>query len=171
MANLVYQNPEMTIWFVPTGSSQAEDVPFECYNLAAGAGWQSDQYDRGVAATPALYEWCAFVQFATTPVVGETVDIYLKEAGTSAAATAHPTNDDGITNSAVSADDKLNNLRWIGSIRVDEAAADVEMAARGPVYLTARAFQVVFENSTVDATTNDVNENGFFMTPIPDEIQ
>jgi hypothetical protein len=171
MANLIYQNPETTIWFVPAAATQAEDEPFDVTSLAASAGHQSDIYDRGVGATPALYEWCAFVQFATTPVLGETIDIYLKPAGTSASATAHPSNDDGTTDSAVSAEDKLKNLLYIGSIVVDEAAADIEMVKRGEVFLTCRAFQVVFWNATADALTADDDENGFFMTPIPDEIQ
>lgn len=171
MANLIYQNPEATIWFVPATAAQAEDEAFEIHNLASAAGRQSDQYDRGVGATPALYEFLAFVQFATAPVLGETIDVYLKEAGTSASATAHPTNDDGTGEGAVSAEDKLKNLRWIGSIVVDETAADIEMVCRGFVYLTARAFQVVFWNASADGLTNDVDENGFAITPIPDEVQ
>lgn len=171
MANLIYQNPETTIWFVPATATQAEDAAFEIHNLASGAGRQSAQYDRGVGATPAWYEFCAFVQFADTPVVGETVDVYLKPAGTSASATAHPANDDGTSEGAVSAEDKTKNLQWICSLVVDEAAADVEMVARGVVFISARAFQVVFWNSTADALTNDDDENGFFLTPIPDEVQ
>lgn len=171
MANLIYQNPETTIWFVPAAAAQAEDEAFEVHNLAAGAGRQSDQYDRGVGATPALYEYLAFVQFATVPVLTERIDIYLKPAGTSASATAHPANDDGTGEGAVSAEDKLNNLQFLDSIIVDEAVADIEMVARGFVYLTARAYQVVFWNASADGLTNDVDENGFALTPIPDEVQ
>lgn len=171
MANLVYQNPETTIWFVPATATQAEDAAFECHNLASAAGVQSAQYDRGVAATPAWFEWAAFVQFATAAVLEERIDIYLKGSGTSASATAHPANDDGTGAAAVSAIDKLNNLHFLGSIIVDEAAQDIEMVARGVVFIPYRAFQVVFWNSSADALTNDVNENGFFLTPIPDEIQ
>lgn len=171
MANLIYQNPETTIWFVPATAAQAETEAFECHNLASGAGRQSDYYDRGVAATPALYEWAAFVQFADTPVLKERIDIYLKPMGTSASATAHPSNDDGTGEGAVSAIAKLDNLLYLGSIVVDEAAANIEMVKRGEVFLTCRAFQVVFWNASADALTNDVDENGFFMTPIPDEIQ
>jgi hypothetical protein len=171
MANAIYQNPETTIWFVPATAAQAEDAAFEVHNLASGAGRQSAQYDRGVAATPALYEWVAFVQFGTTPVLTETIDIYLKLSGTSASATAHPANDDGTGEAAVSAEDKLNNLTLIGSISVDQATANIEMVKRGFVYVIARAFQVVFWNSSADGLTNDVDENGFFMTPIPDEVQ
>ena len=171
MPNLIYQNPETTVWFVPATATQAEDAAFECHNLASAAGVQSAQWDRGVAATPALYEWAVFVQFATAPVLGEVIEIYLKPSGTSASATAHPANDDGTTAGAVSAVDKLNNLQLIGVLSVDEAVINIEMVARGVVYLTARAYQVVWWNATADALTNDVNENGFFMTPIPDEVQ
>ncbi len=171
MPNLIYQNPEATVWFVPAGATQAEDVVFEIDGIASGAGRQSAQWDRGVGATAALYEWTAFVQFATEPVLAETVSIYLKPSGTSASATAHPANDDGTGDAAVSAIDKLNNLQLIGVISVDEAAADIEMVARGVVYTTARAYQVVFWVNGADALTTDENENGFFLTPIPDELQ
>ncbi len=141
------------------------------HNLAAGNGYQSAQYDRGVGATPALFEYCGFVQFADTPVLNEMVHFYLKPAGSSASATAHPANDDGTSGGAVSAEDKLKNLQYIGSIVVDEAVANVEMVCRGAIFISARAFNIVVFNKTADATTNDVDENGFFLTPIPDEIQ
>lgn len=171
MANLIYQNSETTLWFVPAAAAQAEDYAFEMHNIAAAAGRQSAAWDRGVGATPAIYEWCAFVQFATAPVLGETVDFYLKPMGSDASATAHPANDDGTGSAAVSAVDKLNNLDYIGSIVVDEAVADIEMVARGTVYLTARGYNIVMWNASADALTNDVDENGFYMTPVPDEVQ
>lgn len=171
MANLIYTNPEVTIWFVPAAAAQAEDEAFEVHNLASGAGRQSDHYDRGVGATPSWYEYVAFVQFATTPVLGERIDIYLKYMGTSASATAHPTNDDGTGEGAVSAEDKLTNLQLLDSIVVDEVTADIEMVVRGTVFIPSRAFQVVFWNASADGLTNDVDENGFALTPIPDEVQ
>jgi len=171
MANLIYQHPATTIWFVPAAAAQAEDYAFEIHNIAAAAGRQSAHWDRGVAARPGIYEWRAFVQFATAPVVNQTVDIYLKTSGSSASATAHPDNDDGTAEGAVSAANKLNNLHYLGSIVVDEAAQDIEMVASGTVYITARGVNVVFWNSTADALTNDVDENGFMLTPVPDEIE
>lgn len=171
MANAIYKNPETTLWFVPASAAQAEDAAFEVHNLASGAGRQSSQHDFGVGATAGWYEWRAFVQFATTPVLAETVDIYLKTAGSSASATAHPDNDDGTSEGAVSAEDKVNNLHLLGCIVVDEATADVEMVASGYVFIAARAVQVVFWNSTADGLTNDVDENGFMLTPVPMEVQ
>lgn len=171
MANLIYRNRETTLWFVPATAAQAEDAAFECHNLATTVGRQSAQYDLGEGAVSRTYEWRAFVQFATAPVLGETIDIYLKRAGSSASATAHPDNDDGTTEGALSAADKLKNLQYLGSIVVDEAAANVEMVASGTVEIDARAIQVVFYNATVDSTTNDVDENGFMLSPVPSEIQ
>ena len=171
MANLIYKNAESCIWFVPAAAAQAEDYAFEMHNIAAGAGRQSAHCDFGVAAVSGWYEWRAFVQFATAPVVGETVDFYLKTSGSDASATVHPDNDDGTGSAAVSAEDKLNNLHYLGSIVVDEAAADIEMVASGVVYIAARGINVVMWNSTADDLTNDVDENGFYLTPIPSEIQ
>lgn len=171
MANLIYQNSETTIWFVPAAAAQAEDYAFEMHNIASAAGRQSAHWDRGTGAIPAIYYWKAFVQFATAPVLGETVDFYLKTSGTSASATAHPDNDDGTGEGAVSSINKLNNLDYLGSIVVDEAAQDIEMCASGTVYITARGINIVMWNRTADALTNDVDENGFYLTPVPDEIQ
>ncbi len=171
MPNLIYQNSETTIWFVPATAAQAEDYAFEMHNIAAGAGRQSAHWDRGVGAVPAIYAWRAFIQFIANPVIPETVDFYLKTSGSDASATIHPDNDDGTGSIAVSAEDKLNNLHYLGSIVVDEAVQDMEMVASGTVYITARGVNIVMWNSTVDALTNDVDENGFYLTPVPDEIQ
>ncbi len=171
MANLVYRNRETTLWFVPAAATQAETAIFEVDGIAAAAGRQSAQHDLGEGALSRIYTWRAFVQFATAPVVGEAVRIYLKTAGNSVSATAHPDNDDGTGDAAVSAEDKLNNLHFIGSIIVDEAVADIEMVASGTVEISARAIQVVFWNATADAFTTDENENGFSLSPAPDEVQ
>ena len=171
MANKIYQIPESPLWFVPAAAAQAATEPFEIHNLASAAGRMSDPYDRGTNARPALFEWTAFCQWATPAVLPQTLDVYLKYMGTDASATAYPTNDDGVAEGAVSAIDKLNNLDYIGSIVVDQAAQDIPTARRGTVYITARTFQVVFWNKSDDALTNDVDENGFFLTPVPDEIQ
>ena len=171
MANMIYLNSGTTLWFVPAAAAQAEDYAFECHNLASAAGRQSAPVDLGVNARPALYEWRAFVQFATTPVLNERVDFYLKTMGSSASATAHPDNDDGTGEGAVSSINKLKNLKYLGSIVVDEAAENIEMVASGEVFITARGFNVVIWNASADALTNDVDENGFMLTPVPTEIQ
>ena len=49
--------------------------------------------------------------------------------------------------------------------------ADIEMVASGTVSITARAFNVVAWNSAADALTTDVDENGFWLSPVPNEVQ
>ena len=170
MANLIYRNRKTTLFFVPAAARQAEVAIFEADGLGSGAGIGSANHDLGEGAISWIYEWVAFCQFATTPVLGETVDIYLKTSGNSASATIKPLNDDGYE-VAVSAIDKLKNLHFIGSIVVDQAAANIEMVARGEVRITGRAVSVVWWNATADALTTDVDENGFYLSPAPDEIQ
>ncbi len=173
MPNLINRNREATKWFVPAAATQAEDAIFEVDGLGAGAGHQSGQIDLGEAAVAAIHQWVAFVQFAATPILGQIIDIYLKYACNSGSATAHPDNDVGTSDTAMAAGTiaKLDNLHHIGSIKVDEAAADTEMVRSGTVEIRARAVQVVFWNRTADALTTDVNENGFSLSPAPDEIQ
>ena len=171
MANLNYKNRETTLFFVPAAAAQAETRIFELDSLGSGAGIQSAIHDLGEAAVALEYEWRAFVQFATTPVLNEVVNFYIKTAGNSASSTGHPDNDDGTGAGAVSAIDKLNNLYFIGAIGVDEAVADIEMVASGTIRIYARAFQVVAWNASADALTTDVDENGFWMSPVPMEIQ
>ena len=137
------------------------DAALTLTSLASDAGRQSAEYDRGTGDLDQLYEWRAYCQFATTPVVGETVDIYLKTSdGT------HDDNDDGAADAALSAEDKLKNLHYMGSIVVDEASATPEFSASGTVNINARYIQVVVENSTADALSSTASEHGVILTPI-----
>ena len=166
MANLILQNEGADLLFAPAAAT-GEDVVFEVDALGAGAGHQSARHDFGVAARARLYTWRAFCQFATAPVVGELVRIYLKTSDT----IDHPDNDDGTGDTAVSAENKLRNLRYIGSIVVDEAVINIEMVASGEVRISQRYLNVVFWNAAADAFTTDVAESGFILTEVPDEIQ
>lgn len=166
MANKVYQHDETALWFVPATAVQAEDAAFEIHNLASGAGVQSAQHDFGANARASVFAWRAFVQFATDPVVGQTVAFYLKTSDGN-----HPDNDDGTTAGAVSAEDKLRNLRPLGTVVVDEAAANVEMVASGQVTISERYVQAVCWNASDDGLTNDVDENGVTLVPVPLELQ
>ena len=174
MANLIYVNPEATLFLVPAAAAQAETVAFEIQNLANGVGRQSAHLTTGLGtgARSRLFEWRAFTQLDTvTPVLGETIDIYIKTSGSSASATLHPDNDDGTAEGALSAEDKLKNLHYIGSIIVDEAVVNIEFVASGVIEISARAINVVWFNNTVSDITPDVDESGFWLTPAPDEVQ
>jgi len=140
--------------------ASAGDVTFTPTSLAATAGRQSAEHDFGAAARAANFTWRAYLQFATAPVVGQVVDIYAKTSdGT------HDDNDDGATDAAVSAQDKLRNLYYLGSVIVDEASTTPEFSASGQCFLPARYFQVVWWNATDDALSSTAADNGFILEP------
>ncbi len=151
-----YLLPETAITF----KDSAGTVVFTCTSVASGAGRQSAQHDFGTGAHAFLFNWTAYVQFATEPVVDEVIDVYLKTSeGT------HIDNDDGTGDAAVSAEDKLKNLQHIGSIVVDEASVTPEFSASGVVAIYNKIVQVVFFNKTADALSSTASECGFILDP------
>lgn len=162
MANLIYVNEATAITWLDTGGTAVLTLT----SVAAGAGRQGALHDLGVAARSREYAWRAYLQMATTPVVGEIIDIYLKFSdGT------HPDNDDGTGDLDVSAEDKLRNLHWIGKIVIDEAVANLEFTGSGVIEVDHRYVAPVFFNRTADALTSTAAEHGFIMTPVPSEVQ
>lgn len=162
MANLVYILPETAIvWSDTTG-----DLAMTLNNLATTVGRQGAVKDWGTGARALWYAYRSWVQFATAPVVGETVDIYLKTSdGT------RPDNDDGTGDIALSSADKLKNLFRLKPIIVDEAATGVLMVSSGFVQLPHRFVMPVFLNSTADNLVASDDVSGVSLTPVPDQIQ
>lgn len=151
-----YQLSETEITF----KASAGTVAFTPTSLAASNGRQSAQHDFGTSARAYMFNWTAYVKFATTPVVGEVIEIWGKTSdGT------HIDNDDGTGDIAVSSADKLKNLTPIGRIVVDEANATPEFSASGRVQLSRRYFNVVFWNATADALSATAADHGFILEP------
>ena len=162
MANLIYQNDEAAISWQETSGTAVITLN----NLAAGAGRQGALHDLSAAARSPRFAWRYFCQFATAPVVGEAVRIYLKTSdGT------HPDNDDGTGDAAVSAEDKLRNLDQIGTLTVDQAAIGIIMVKSGFVLLPHQWVAPVIWNATADNLVATNNLNGFSLTPAPLEVQ
>ena len=163
MANLVYQNEETAItWLSSTGTNVITLTSLG----ASGNGRQGALDDFGTGARALEYVWRAWVIFATAPVVGEVIRIYLKTSDGS-----HPDNDDGTGDAAVSAEDKLKNLTFIGNIIVDEASATPEHVASGVIAIPERHCAPVFWNATADALSATALDHGFSLTPVPMEVQ
>lgn len=162
MVSKVYQHDETAITWLASGGSKALTLT----SLGAGAGRNGALNDFGTTARAREYAWRAFVQFATTPVIGERIDIYWKTSdGT------HPDNDDGTGDVALSAEDKLRNLILLGSIIVDEASTTPEFVASGFMEVPQRHGAPVFWNATADALSSTAADHGFTLTPIPLESQ
>ena len=162
MTNLIYENEGTAITWLASGGTNVLTLT----SLGAGAGRQGAIHDFTVAARARRFVARAFMKFATAPVVGEVIRIYLKTSdGT------HYDNDDGTGDAAVSAEDKLKNLHYIGSIIVDEASATPEFSGSWDVEISGREVAPVFWNATADAFSTTAAEHGFILTPVPDEIQ
>jgi len=168
MPNEIDQNQGTVITWADSGGTHAITLK----GLASGAGRQGVEHDFGVAAVEFRFMWLAQVQFdtATIPVVGEAIDIYLKTAPDG----DNYDNDDGDgTDIAVSAEDKLKNLWYLGSIIVDEAAVDVPIQASGLIEIGAEKVAPVFWNATADTLDDDASTTDlkFSLIPVPPEIQ
>ena len=158
MTSKAYQIAETAITWKNTGGSELLTLT----GVAAAAGHQGALHDFGTVAYAREYAWCAYVKFATAPVVGETIDIYWKSSdGT------HPDNDDGTGDIAVSSVNKLKNLKLLDSIVVDEASVTPEFVASGFMNVTHRHGSPVFWNRTADALSSTATDHGFILTPMP----
>lgn len=149
--------PESPIVFTASGGN----VAFTLDSVAAGAGRQSAQRDLGLAARAFMFEFRAWVKMETTPNVGERIDFYYKTGYT---ASTRLDNDDGTGDIALSAEDKLRNLRYIGSIIIDEAA-DVEFVFSKEIAIYSRFIHIVAFNDTADQLSTVANECGCALTP------
>lgn len=162
MANFILQNEGTIISWKDSGGT----LVITLNNLAAGAGRQGARHDFGTGARSQRFAWRFGAEFETQPVVGEAVRIYAKTSdGTD------PDNDDGTGDGVVSAEDKLKNLAQIGTLVVDEAIVDVQMAKSGFILLPHRYFQPVIWNAAADNLQATDNINVFTLTPVPFEVQ
>jgi len=151
--------PETAITFDAAGT----DVVHTLTSLASSTGRQSAQHDFTDSARAYMYRWRAKCQYVATPVVGETLDWYYKSGLT---ASTILDNDDGTGDIAVSAEDKLKNLHYIGSIVIDEAAADTEFVASGTIVIYERFIHIVAFNQAAAALTATSTEHSFTLTPL-----
>ncbi len=169
MTAKAYQIGESDITWLDTGGSELLTLT----SLGAGAGRQGARHDFGdiTTARAHLFDWIFFMQFATAPVVDEIIRIYWKgfhQAGT------HAMNDDGTGDIAVSAEDKLKNLIYLGALIVDEASATPEFTAFNqgdPIWLPHRYGGPVIWNATADAFSSTAAEHGFILTPVIPQAQ
>jgi hypothetical protein len=166
MANPIQQNAGTALTWKDSGGDYA--LTFK--GLGTLSGRQGATHDFGVAAVSYRFNWRCMVHFdtGTPPVVGEVVYIYLKTSdGT------NWDNDDGEGDIAVSSVNKLKNLTLIGTIVVDEAAADVPMSASGTIEISAREIAPVIWNGTLDTLDDDASptDSLFVLTPMDKEIQ
>ena len=150
--------PETAVVFTQSGGDVAADFD----TVSAGAGHQSAQHDFTDNARAFMYRWRAYTTMASDAAVGEKIHFYYKSGLT---ASTRLDNDDGTGDIALSAENKLKNLHFIGSIVMDEVS-QTEMVASGTIAIYERFINIVMFNDTADATDAVANSTGFILTPI-----
>lgn len=163
MASRIYQAPGPAIIWAAAGG----DAAITLASLAANAGRQGALHDFGTAARPYRFAWRAWVRMASAPVVGSVVELYWKTSDG-----IHADNDDGAGDALVGGEDKLRNLRFLGVIVMDEAAAAVPFVASGVIEHHHRYGAPVFWNRNGTAALSaGAGDHGFSLLPVPDEVQ
>lgn len=163
MPNKIYQVDETTLKF---NGEVGADVAWSIEGLATAAGRQSAHHSLGTVARARRYKYRLFIQFQLTPTVGNVVRLYLKTSdGT------HPDNDDGTGDIAVSAEDKLKNLKLVDILAVDQAAANIETVVSGEIEISAADIAFAIWNESGAAINATDSNSGLLLTPVPDEIQ
>ena len=167
MANKVYINPEARVRWRETGGTETLTLN----NLGFGAGRNGAIHDWGAAPRAGRYYFKFVVQFDTAPVLAETVRLYIREGGLETSIES-PTNDDGTGDVALSSEDKLRNLKLVGVLQVDEAAANIVTSIEGYFETSAQHFgPTVFNDSAADNLDAANNISFVDIYPVPDEIQ
>lgn len=168
MANEVYITDGTPILF---GSGSGE-VAWTTESVSDGAGRQSAFTDLGAAPREFLYRFRFWAQFNAAPTVGGAIRIYAKTAEDNGGGSPqHPDNDDGTGDAAVSAEDKLRNLKHVATLSVDEASSGVEMVASGVVAIHARHLSIVLWNEGGAALSSTASHTKLRLTPIAEQLQ
>jgi|SRR6185503_2475151 len=157
-----YAIDETTIIF---GGEVGDDIAWGCAALANGAGRQSSLKDLGAGTTARSDRFHYRIKsdgWQATPAIPNTLDIHIKTSdGTT------PDNDDGLTDAAVSAIDKLLNLDFIDEIVCDEAAANIPAATEGYLFIPQRHVGFVAWNRGGSALKNSTASVKLYLTPRP----
>ncbi len=141
-------------------SDSIGDLVLTFQNLAAAGVRIGAQKDFGLGMTYEWHEWRLTVQFASAPVVGESVDVYL--------ATSDGSEEDGqmgIADAAGTAN-ALANCHYIGSLIVTSTDANHDMTVSGLCQILTRYASPVIHNNTADGLRDTADSCEFTLTPI-----
>lgn len=161
MPNKNYVARETAVVFQDSGGDRAITLA----NLAADGARVSARHDLGTGSTPEQFQWRATFQSNTTPVFGESFDLYISESDGTL-----EDGDLGIADAAVLTP-VLKNLQHIGSVIVQIQTLGTDHRRSGVFRVTSRYFSVVVHNNTADSLQNTANVNTITITPVPPEVQ
>lgn len=129
---------------------------FSVEGIANASGWVSAQVDWGAAPRPDWYEWSCEVQFQATPTQGLGLELYV--AGAPDADATQIDGDIGSTDAALGDIDMRRNLRFIGYVVSENAAASEKCVASGTFQFTQRYMSIVGYNAS-GASVNATDSN------------
>ncbi len=142
-------------------SDSGADLAMTLNNLAAGAARIGARKDQGAGAVDELFEVRLTVQFATAPVIGETVPVYVS--------TSDGTEEDGQEGTAdalIGTVESLKNMKHIGTLLVTSTDTTHDMTASFAARILTRYFSPVVYNNTADNLTASANVSEITFTPI-----
>tara|TARA_R100000808_G_scaffold19404_1_gene42112 strand:+ start:11 stop:571 length:561 start_codon:yes stop_codon:yes gene_type:complete len=143
-------------------------------SLAAGTARQSDKFDFGTE-WDIQYSLSAAIEWASSPVDGESVDFYIAFSPDATAANANPGNvsgaDSAYTGYSSDLDDSLAQLKYLGAMSA-VANTSVQIQTQIVTFVpTARyATLVVVNSSDADNFASDAIEMSVSLTPIISSI-
>lgn len=173
MPNLIYGSRGTRVTFEPSGGT----ITFTLTSLASGAGRVSGTHDKGAGSRERHYIGQLRTAWATTPVAGEMLHIYLieqveaRDGGTPAFKVP---GDLGASDAAISDEDRLRVAgRVVGVLEVPPSpASGTEYVSETFEFVTrARKIQVAVWNATADGLSATAGDHELYIEPVDDEIQ
>lgn len=135
------------------------DTAWSMEAVANGAGQVSAQIDRGAVPRPAIIHWVCEAQFQATPTQGKGIELYVAEALDNV--NTRMAGDLGTTDAALGDVDMRRNLRPIGYVVSENAAASEKCITTGSFVSFARYITFVGYNDS-GATINATDSNFVF---------
>lgn len=140
------------------------DVAWSMEGVTNVNGRVSTQIDWGAPPRPDWYEWSCEVQFQATPTQGLGLELYV--AGAPDDDSTQIDGDIGATDAALGDADMRRNLRSIGYVVSENAAASEKCVASGIFQFSQRYMSIVGYNAS-GASINATDSNfRFNITPV-----
>ena len=167
--NKIYIAPETAVTWLNTGGDEVLDMG----GLAAGDLVVGSFLDLGANSRSSDYVFTFFVdQFATAPVLGETIDLYFGQGTSTTSFDGAPATAPGDSSEGSMIEDQLKNLSVPYSAIVGTTtAADAKLRITGFIRFLQRYIFPVVHNNTADALNNTGDGHSIILTPVPFEVQ
>lgn len=161
MANEAYVKTGTALLF--NGEAGA-DVAFSMEGITTANGRVSAQKDLGASPRPYMFYWSCEVQFQATPTQGLGLELYV--AGAPDADATQVDGDIGQSDAALGDVDMRRNLKFIGYVTSENAAASEKCVASGVFEHYQRYISIVGFNASGAAVNATDSNFRFDLTPI-----